>query len=923
MSERIFEFVEGTSSKFWAISVSGAAHTVVYGKIGTAGQSKVKTFASDAAALQDAGKLIAEKVGKGYVETTAGAPPATPTPVAAAKPKPAAKVAEPEPAKVAEPGAVERRVDLDHSDWLFATWRPRDTLPPLPPRPKPRQDVEKLVGKLLTPEKLANLLSDKAVGIPKNLGYYYLTTQLDSMQRSVIPYLSDAQREECETTLRAVLQAGAFNASSNTEDMLFRIRVAALLGVTDECVNALNELDRLATSSGVYFYMHNHGVYIAFGLGSAKAVSSAVRKLELRLTDPYHVRGWLAHTLWHELDHVTLSITAVPTTRPMAELMTRELGRCLAPETASEMLRISLGTKGTAVARKWLHEHPALAVAGLVPVAGGTSALAKAAVEFLRELRRKGHGEAIELEVSAHPELRAAVFEDAAEKFAELPASALPEDLRDALATPGKPLGWVDVAGLPAIVVGGGRLSERHVTALLNAIKSLKEASLPAAVVAVRRHAEPRSLDAFAWGLFEAWQREGMPSKEKWAFAAMGHLGGDASALKLTPLIREWPGQSKHQTAVMGLKVLCGIGSDTALMSLNGVAQKVKFAGVKKAAQETMEQIASARGMSRAELEDRIVPDLGLDARGGRDLDFGPRQFRVLLDGQLNPVVREADGKPRGELPKPNTKDDPAKADAAVAEWKLLKKQLKEVVKLQSPRLEAAMVTMRRWPVGDFESLIVKHPLMTNFARRLVWGGFDQAGKYLRSFRVTEELDYTRADDKPADLAGFARVGIVHPMQLDATERGAWGQLFADYELVPPFTQLGRPVFELTPAERPLKEVTRFAKAQVDPHVVWYGLQKMGWVHGIPADGGHVDSMSKFFSGAGVTAEVHLDPGLSVGGMDWADKQAIAAVRFVAGDPPRGYYYADKADALPLGAVDRIVVSEVLSELSRIAAKAE
>ena len=45
------------------------------------------------------------------------------------------KVAEPEPAKVAELGAIERRVDLDYSDWLVATWRPRDTLPPLPPRP--------------------------------------------------------------------------------------------------------------------------------------------------------------------------------------------------------------------------------------------------------------------------------------------------------------------------------------------------------------------------------------------------------------------------------------------------------------------------------------------------------------------------------------------------------------------------------------------------------------------------------------------------------------------------------------------------------------------------------------------------------------------------------------------------------------------
>ena len=918
MSERVFEFVEGTSSKFWAIRVSGPSHTVRYGKIGTAGQSKTKTFADDAAATADAGKLVAEKTGKGYVETPAGAAAPTPTPVAAAKPTPVAKVAEPEP----EPGAVERRVDLDHSDWLFATWRPSDTLPPLPPRPKKRDQVEEDFGTeflpLFDPDGVAAFL-ESVTATQVWMAYHGLPRMTALFQREVLPYLTQPQRDRCRDVLRPQLGATPFGTWDNGLTPL-RFHVAALLGMSVEIAAAVAAWPAARSPAGYDLY-HHDPARVAFGLGTAAEVSVALRRVELIFREPHQVRGWIAHTEWRELDFVTSSI--VGATKPISESLTRELGRVLAPETAAEMLHLTLVSKAPGVAREWLHAHPALAVAGLVPVAGGTSKLAKAAVEFLRELRRKGHGDAIEREVLAHPELRAAVFEDGAEKFAELPASALPEDLRDALATPGKPLGWVDVAGLPPIVVNGGRLGEKPVTALLNAIKSLKEASLPAAVVAVRRHAEPRSLDAFAWALFEAWQREGMPTKDKWAFAAMGHLGGDASALKLTPLIREWPGQSKHQTAVMGLKVLCGIGSDTALMSLNGVAQKVKFAGVKKAAQETMEQIASARGMSRAELEDRIVPDLGLDARGGRDLDFGPRQFRVLLDGQLNPVVREADGKPRGDLPKPNAKDDAAKADAAVAEWKLLKKQLKEVIKLQSPRLELAMVTMRRWPVADFEALIVKHPLMTNFARRLVWGGYDKAGKYLRSFRVTEELDYTRADDKPTDLAGFARVGIVHPMQLDAAERGAWGQLFGDYELVPPFTQLGRPVFELTAAEVKLKEVTRYAKAQVAPEIAWYGLQKMGWVHGTPADGGHVDSLSKSFPGAGFTAQVHLDPGLSVGYMEGADKQAIAAVRFVVGEPPRGYYYADKTDAVPLGQVDPIVVSEVLSELSRIAAKAE
>lgn len=59
-------FVEGTSSKFWKIVVDGSTHTVTYGKIGTAGTSKTKSFDSAAAASKDANKLVAEKRGKGY-----------------------------------------------------------------------------------------------------------------------------------------------------------------------------------------------------------------------------------------------------------------------------------------------------------------------------------------------------------------------------------------------------------------------------------------------------------------------------------------------------------------------------------------------------------------------------------------------------------------------------------------------------------------------------------------------------------------------------------------------------------------------------------------------------------------------------------------------------------------------------------------
>jgi predicted DNA-binding WGR domain protein len=67
-TSRRFEFVGGTSNKFWQIEVNGTSVTVRFGRNGTAGQSSVKNFADTAKAAKHAEKLIAEKLRKGYVE---------------------------------------------------------------------------------------------------------------------------------------------------------------------------------------------------------------------------------------------------------------------------------------------------------------------------------------------------------------------------------------------------------------------------------------------------------------------------------------------------------------------------------------------------------------------------------------------------------------------------------------------------------------------------------------------------------------------------------------------------------------------------------------------------------------------------------------------------------------------------------------
>jgi uncharacterized protein (TIGR02996 family) len=72
---RTFQYSDARSHKFWGVEVRGASLTVKWGKVGSAGQTQVKTFASPEKAQAEADKLIREKTGKGYVEV--GPKPAT------------------------------------------------------------------------------------------------------------------------------------------------------------------------------------------------------------------------------------------------------------------------------------------------------------------------------------------------------------------------------------------------------------------------------------------------------------------------------------------------------------------------------------------------------------------------------------------------------------------------------------------------------------------------------------------------------------------------------------------------------------------------------------------------------------------------------------------------------------------------------
>jgi hypothetical protein len=686
---------------------------------------------------------------------------------------------------------------------------------------------------------------------------------------------------------------------------------------------------------------------IVFGLGSAEEVERQMRRLGLMLGRPEFVRAWLAHTGYGALDLARDSVLATQSREPAAELCAA-LGLVVAPDVAPLMLELTHTSRAPAVAREWLDQHPAQAVAGLLPLAAGRERFSREAAEFLRRLSRQGQRPridgaltALEADGSLPAERAARLRETLFEREDDHPPldeSSTPDWLTRALAASGaggrgapKVVPWARGEFLPPVLVGDRRLNAAQADALVAALEGSTLKRPHPLVTAVKEHADRPSGEAFAWAVFESWMGEVAPAPHGWALNALGLLGGDRTALQLAPLIQDWPGEGQHRRAVAGLDCLRAIGTDAALMQISAIAERVKFKGLRARAVECMEGIARDRGLTRAQLEDRVVPDCGLDAQGRRSFDFGPRRFAFALGPGMKPLLRDEAGALRPDLPKPNSRDDPALAEAAIAEWRLLKRQVADVARVQAQRLEQAMVTGRRWKAAEFESLLVRHPLLTHLVRLLVWGTYGGDGRQLRdTFRVTEDLTYAGLDDTTFDLPPEATVGVVHPLHLDEAQRTAWGELLGDYEVVPPFAQLGRPLYRLEGDEAQGTVITRFAEVEVPAQTLVFTLEKLGWQRGLPEDAGVVHFHTRAFPGAGVTAVVEYEMGVPVGYMEGWEDQRLARIYFLpyvlGGGPTWGAYnigkYPQQKDAVPLSGVDAVVVSEVLSDLSGIVARA-
>ncbi|MGW6704936.1 WGR and DUF4132 domain-containing protein [Streptomyces sp. NPDC054956] len=470
---------------------------------------------------------------------------------------------------------------------------------------------------------------------------------------------------------------------------------------------------------------------------------------------------------------------------------------------------------------------------------------------------------------------------------------------------------WADPHALPQLLLKtGGALpasAAGHVLTMLAV--STPSAEFPG-LAQVRELCTPQSLTAFVWALFTEWQLAGMPPKEAWALHALGRFGDDGTVRALTPVIRAWPGEGAHHRAVDGLDVLASIGTDVALLHLHGIAQRVKFKALKLRAQEKISAVAAELGLTGEQLSDRLVPDLGLDADGSTVVDYGTRRFTVGFDEQLRPYVLDEGGSRLKDLPKPGARDDAELAPEERKRFAALKKDVRTIASDQVRRLEAAMVDGRTWTGAEFRQLFVEHPLIWHLVRRLVW--LAEAEGTVTAFRVAEDRTYADVEDEELKFADDASVSLAHPLHLEG-DLAAWSELFADYEIVQPFPQLGRPVMAVTEEEAAGARLTRFEGITV-PVGKLLGLTKRGWERGEPQDAGVERWFSRRLDHERYLV-IQLGDGIAVGMIGEFPDQKLETIWL---DRQPCDHWASRKYRLKFGDLSPVIVSEVLADLTEL-----
>lgn len=475
-----------------------------------------------------------------------------------------------------------------------------------------------------------------------------------------------------------------------------------------------------------------------------------------------------------------------------------------------------------------------------------------------------------------------------------------------------KPLSPKWAKSLPSIALrAGGELPAEAFPWLLASLRFTEEEAIRHDVVdLLRSRADRDSLDAWMAFVMKTWIAAESPAKDAWVLTGAGALGADGTVRALNEAVRAWSREKDRALAVRGLDVLGRIGTALAVKEVATLSAMVRDHSVADEAKGMIERKAAAQGATREQIEDRHVNDCGLDARGERVFNYGPRSFRAALGNGLELALFNQDGSRRVSLPPVAAADNRALAEASRTAWSEVKTGYNRVLKAQLKRFEQAMITGRDWALPDFQQYVLQHPIVSRIAKLLVWKVVDGD---LPSVRVADDLTFADASDETVALEETQRLRVAHPLRIAAAELAAWETVFADYSILQPFQQLARKSYLCEPAMTGATTLPVPEHTPLKPGVLYGILDNDGWRLG-RQDGGYFFFSWKRFEADGVTAVIHY-AGLVAGQIGASPDQRVLQCTFHPEPLADG---ARPGKPMTLGSVPGAAYSEALRRLLRL-----
>lgn len=411
----------------------------------------------------------------------------------------------------------------------------------------------------------------------------------------------------------------------------------------------------------------------------------------------------------------------------------------------------------------------------------------------------------------------------------------------------------------------------------------------------------------------------GSATKEKGILAIAAACCGAQAVATINTYLKTWYGNRMAQCKAL-LQVLVWSEENSAIQLLLSVAERFRTKGIQKEAAKLVSKLAERNGWSHDELGDRTIPTAGFDQGVEQILDYGQRQFTLLLDVDLSLVLKNPDGKIIKSLPAARKGEDPDQVKAAKQQLSDTKKQLKQMLKLQRDRLYEAMCTQRAWRFCDWDTYLNRHPIMGRYCQQLVWAIYevqpDGNEVLVQTVRPLEDRTLTDADDEEVIPEPTMLVRLAHRCTVSAETAEAWQTHFIDYDVTPLLLQFSASTYTLPADQQQATELDDFAGHIIEAFKLRGALLKRGYVRGQAEDGGWFYDYHKSFVGLGL--DVVID--FSGNGLPEENRLvALASAAFHQLEPHTDSVY--RQPKMPLADVPPVLLSEVRNELQAIAAQ--